>query len=110
LITGNAVFTWAMASNNFFSTVVRIQNDRNHAVATTGPYKIVRHPGYVGFILQTAATPLILGTIWGLIPAGIVCVLFVIRTAFEDTALQEELIGYHDYTKKTRYRLIPGVW
>lgn len=110
LIIGHAIFTWGMASNPFFSTMVRIQDDRDHTVATAGPYRIVRHPGYVGFILQTISVPFILGSTWGLIPAGIVSVLFVIRTAYEDDTLQKELNGYQEYAGKIRYRLIPGIW
>ncbi len=110
LILGNAIFTWAMVSNHFFSTMVRIQDDRNHAVATTGPYKIVRHPGYIGFILQTLSIPLLLGTFWTLVPAGVTAVLFIIRTALEDSVLKKELNGYLEYADKVHYRLIPGVW
>jgi protein-S-isoprenylcysteine O-methyltransferase Ste14 len=110
MITGNAIFTWAMVSNQFFSTLVRIQDERNHTVATAGPYQIVRHPGYAGFILQTMSTPLLLGTLWALIPAGVVSVLFIIRTVSEDSVLKKELNGYRDYTNKVRYRLIPGIW
>lgn len=110
LITGHAVFTWGMISNRFFSTMVRIQDDRDHMVATAGPYRIIRHPGYVGFILQTVAVPFILGSNWGLIPAGMVCILFIIRTAYEDATLQKELNGYREYADKVRYRLIPGIW
>lgn len=110
MLAGHAVFSWAMISNQFFSTMVRIQDDRNHSVTSAGPYKIVRHPGYVGFIIQTISTPFILGSIWGIIPAGALCVLFFIRTAYEDTTLRKELNGYREYADKVRYRLIPGVW
>lgn len=110
MLAGHAVFSWAMISNRFFSTVVRIQDDRNQSVASAGPYKIVRHPGYMGFILQTISTPLILGSTWGLIPAGVLCVLFLIRTACEDTTLRMELDGYREYADEVRYKLIPGVW
>jgi protein-S-isoprenylcysteine O-methyltransferase Ste14 len=76
----------------------------------SGPYKIVRHPGYVGMGLSALAIPLILGSWWALIPGGIAAALIIIRTALEDKTLQAELPGYVEYTKQTRYRLIPGVW
>ena len=104
------LFTWAMASNKFFSGTVRIQEERGHTVATGGPYRYVRHPGYVGYIASWIATSLALGSLWALIPAGLVMGLMVVRTALEDRTLLEELDGYHDYAARVRYRLLPGVW
>lgn len=107
---GYAVTIWAMRANAYFSAVMRIQTDRGHQVASGGPYRIVRHPGYVGAMLFTLAAPVALGSLWGLIPALIAAVLYVIRTQKEDDALQAELPGYHEFTQQTRFRLIPGVW
>ena len=101
---------WAMITNTYFSTAVRIQADRGQQVCTTGPYHYVRHPGYVGFFFQALSVPILLGSIWALlfaIPAG---VLMVIRTAIEDRMLQEELAGYKEYAREVKYRLLPGVW
>jgi protein-S-isoprenylcysteine O-methyltransferase Ste14 len=110
LALGQGLFTWAMVSNVYFSTAVRIQMERGHSVATGGPYRYIRHPGYSGYIVSTLATPLILGSLWGLIPASITGCLFVLRTALEDRTLQEELDGYQDYARQVRYRLVPGIW
>jgi len=104
------LFTWAMASNKFFSGTVRIQEERGHAVATGGPYRYVRHPGYVGYIMSWIATSFALGSLWALIPAGLVMGLMVVRTALEDKTLLEELDGYQDYAAQVRYRLLPGAW
>lgn len=109
-IAGNLFFSWAMRSNYFFSTNVRIQFDRNHTVATTGPYHYVRHPGYVGYITFSLATPLVLGSVWALVPAFITACLFVFRTSLEDRTLMKELEGYKDYAEEVRYRLVPGIW
>jgi protein-S-isoprenylcysteine O-methyltransferase Ste14 len=105
-----SIFLWAQQINRFFSSVVRIQHDRGHEVIQTGPYKYVRHPGYIGGILMVISTALVLGSLWALIPAGIVSILLVIRTYLEDTTLQKELVGYAPYATKVRYRLLPGVW
>ena len=105
-----SIFLWAQQINRFFSSVVRIQHDRGHEVIQTGPYKYVRHPGYIGGILMAISTALVLGSLWALIPAGVVAILLIIRTYLEDTTLQKELPGYADYAKKVRYRLMPGVW
>lgn len=109
-LLGQGLFTWAMTSNHYFSTRVRIQKERGQQVATGGPYRYVRHPGYVGAILYTTTIPIILGSLWGLIPALLVAVLFVVRTRWEDQTLQSELEGYGDYAQRTRYRLLPGIW
>jgi protein-S-isoprenylcysteine O-methyltransferase Ste14 len=70
----------------------------------------VRHPGYVGAIIQSLATPLLLGSLWALIPGGVAAILMVTRTALEDQTLHQELDGYQDYAQQVRYRLLPGIW
>ena len=99
-----------MIGNAYFLTAVRIQSDRGHEVCQSGPYHIVRHPGYLGFILQSVATPLTLGSLWSLIPGIAAAVLMVVRTILEDHFLQTRLPGYGEYAKEVRYRLVPGVW
>jgi protein-S-isoprenylcysteine O-methyltransferase Ste14 len=101
---------WAMIANAYFSTAVRIQLDRGHTVCRTGPYRLVRHPGYVGFILQSIGVPFLLGSWWALIPGIAATVLMIIRTSLEDRTLQAELPGYQDYVRDVRYRLVLGVW
>jgi protein-S-isoprenylcysteine O-methyltransferase Ste14 len=105
-----APVTWAMVSNPFLETMVRIQEERGHRVVTTGPYRYVRHPMYVGIILQMVATPLVLGSWWSFVPAAVIAILFVWRTAKEDGTLRNELSGYEEYAQQTRYRLLPGIW
>jgi protein-S-isoprenylcysteine O-methyltransferase Ste14 len=109
-ILGLLVTDWAVVSNKFFSGVVRIQKERGHTVVTSGPYRYIRHPGYVGAILHNIATPVILSSLWALIPAVLVVCITIIRTVFEDRTLQEELDGYKLYTKRVRYRLLPNIW
>jgi len=101
---------WAMWANRFFSKVVYIQKERGHAVATEGPYRFIRHPGYTAIILFMLAMPVSLGSVWGLLPAGIEAVLIIVRTVFEDRFLHDELEGYPAYAQRVRYRLLPGVW
>lgn len=107
---GFALFSWAMVANAYFAAVVRVQVERQHTVCTRGPYRFVRHPGYVGAILQTLAAPLLLGSLWALIPGVVAACLMATRTAFEDRYLHQELDGYRDYARQVRYRLLPGVW
>ena len=107
---GYAFAMWALAENRFFSSPVRIQTDRGHVVCDSGPYRIVRHPGYAGNILSLLGIVLALGSVWTLIPAMVALIITVIRTALEDRTLQEELPGYTEYARRVRYRLIPGIY
>ncbi len=107
---GYAFAVWAMAENRFFSSVVRIQTDRGHAVCDSGPYRLVRHPGYAGNIPPLLGIVLALGSVWALIPAVAALSIAVVRTALEDQTLQEELPGYRDYARRVRSRLIPGIY
>lgn len=107
---GNAIGSWAMVQNKYFSTFIRIQEDRDHEVITSGPYHWVRHPGYAGVILASIALPISLGSLWALIPAFIGACGFVVRTFFEDRVLLEELNGYREYAQSVPFRLLPGIW
>lgn len=109
-ILGCTLEIWAMRVNLFFSDVVRIQFDREHKVCSSGPYKYVRHPGYLGMIVYYLATPLVLGSWWATIPAFMTMTLFFVRTKLEDETLLKKLPGYEDYALRTKYRLIPWVW
>jgi protein-S-isoprenylcysteine O-methyltransferase Ste14 len=110
IMLAQLLFVWAMVSNKFFSKVVRIQIERGHHVESGGPYRYIRHPGYLANIISMLAVALLLGSLWALIPAGVSGVLFVVRTGLEDRTLRAELEGYKEYARQTRYRLIPGVW
>jgi len=107
---GYAFAAWALAENRFFSSVVRIQTERGHTVCDSGPYRVVRHPGYAGNILALFGIVLALGSVWTLIPAVVASIIAVIRTVLEDQTLQEELPGYRDYARRVHYRLIPGIY
>jgi protein-S-isoprenylcysteine O-methyltransferase Ste14 len=109
-LVGVGIVTWAEAVNKFFEVTVRIQTDRGHLVIDTGPYAIVRHPGYVGFMLFFAGSALCLGSLWALVPASLTSCLLVLRTKWEDRTLQAELPGYKEYAQRVRHRLIPGMW
>ena len=107
---GYAFAVWALAENQFFSSMVRIQTDRGHVVCDSGPYRIVRHPGYAGNLLAMPGIVLALSSAWTLIPVGFALVVSVTRTALEDRTLQDELTGYQEYAGRVRYRLFPGVY
>ncbi len=109
-VVAYGIILWAMRSNRFFSSIVRIQTDRGHSVQTGGPYRFVRHPGYLGMALSQLAFPLVLGTLWTYLPVGLALGILLVRTALEDRLLRRELPGYSDYAARVRFRLLPGVW
>jgi protein-S-isoprenylcysteine O-methyltransferase Ste14 len=110
LAGGIAVTTWAQAVNPFFEPGVRIQKERAQQVITSGPYRFIRHPGYAAAIAMFVGIPLALASWWGLLPAGLAIGLLIVRTGLEDRLLQAELSGYPDYARRTRHRLVPGIW
>ena len=110
LVVSSVIVNWAMIENPYFEPTVRIQNDRGHQVVTTGPYAIVRHPGYLSGILWIASIPLILGSLYAFLPFALYTVLMSLRTDLEDKTLHKELPGYAEYSKRVRYRLFPGIW
>ncbi len=109
-VAGYAIVLWAMYTNQYFSQVVRIQTERGHAAVTDGPYRFIRHPGYLGMSMSMLGAVFLLDSIWGLVCFALYILLIVTRTALEDRALRAELPGYQEYAARTKYRLIPGLW
>jgi protein-S-isoprenylcysteine O-methyltransferase Ste14 len=110
VVVGEALFGWAMVSNPFFHGIMKIQNDRGHHVVSKGPYRWIRHPGYLGQLLYYLGTPLLLGSWWAFFLGILMALMFVYRTAKEDRVLQSELSGYDAYADQVRRRLVPGIW
>jgi protein-S-isoprenylcysteine O-methyltransferase Ste14 len=110
IVAGYVLGSYALIENRFFSGVVRLQPERGQQVVSSGPYRWIRHPGYVGSIIVYLATPLFLDSIWAFIPVIFLTVVLVVRTALEDRFLQAQLPGYREYAGRVRYRLLPGVW
>jgi protein-S-isoprenylcysteine O-methyltransferase Ste14 len=110
MLAGYVLATWALLENRFFSGMVRIQTERGHEVVSSGPYRWVRHPGYVGALLSYLGTSFLLDSAWALLPVLAITGVLVIRTRLEDETLQAELAGYREYAARTRFRLLPGIW
>jgi protein-S-isoprenylcysteine O-methyltransferase Ste14 len=110
LVLGSGLILWAMVENAHFEGLVRIQTDREHRVCSSGPYRLVRHPGYLGMILGILALPFLLGSWWAALPIAAAILVLILRTALEDRTLRRELRGYTAYADGTPYRLVPGIW
>ncbi len=108
VMLGYGVFVLVLRENRYASRVIEV--DQRQEVTKTGPYAWVRHPMYLGISLMYAASPLALGSYWGVIPTVLLIVLLVARIRNEETVLLNQLPGYRDYTARTRYRLFPGIW
>lgn len=110
VVFGTALFMWSMRANRFFSAFIRIQKDREHQVVRSGPYRIVRHPGYAFWSVRTFGVPLLFQSNWAFVVAGLFVAMFILRTALEDQVLQKELAGYREYANSVKWKLIRGVW
>jgi len=109
-IVSSALQIWAIAVNAFFSTELRIQAELGHRLVKNGPYRCIRHPGYLAMLLTVPATAIALGSRLALIPATLYAALILFRVEREDRYLLRNLPGYTDYMDGAPYRLIPGVW
>lgn len=108
--SGFLLSAWAMGANPYFEGTARIQAEVGHRVFEGGPYRLVRHPGYLGLAMWALGSPFLLRSTWSVIPALATAAWIVLRTALEDAMLRRELPGYVDYASRTRSRLLPGVW
>jgi protein-S-isoprenylcysteine O-methyltransferase Ste14 len=108
VLLGYALVVLVFRENSYASRIIEVE--QNQHVVTTGPYAIVRHPMYVGVIVMYVLTPVALGSWWAVIPALPLVPILVARIWNEEKVLAEELVGYQEYMRTTRYRLVPGVW
>ena len=107
---GMAFSLWAMVVNRFFSSAIRLQSDRGHRVIDSGPYRVIRHPGYAGLLVSATAGGVVMGSWWSLLPLGLAFVVVLRRLIIEDAFLHRELEGYATYAGRVRYKLVPGLW
>lgn len=107
LTLGLAMVFEALRENTFAAPVVKMQKERGQRVISTGVYGVVRHPMYAGAVLLFISTPLLLGSVYGLVLGFLLIITIAARSVGEEAMLKQELEGYSDYTKKVKWRIIP---
>lgn len=96
--------------NTYLSPGVRVQRERAQTVVSIGPYRVVRHPMYAGFVLFTVGTTLLLGSWYGFLGAAVLVAIVARRAVLEERVLRKELDGYATYMATVRYRIVPYMW
>lgn len=108
VLLGYALFVRVLLANRFASRIVEVMPDQ--PVIRSGPYALVRHPMYVAVLMIWLASPIALGSWWGLLPMLAILPVIVLRIVDEEATLRRDLPGYADYCDEVRYRLLPGIW
>jgi protein-S-isoprenylcysteine O-methyltransferase Ste14 len=107
-LAGYLLTYWVMGTNSYASRIIQVEKDQR--VISIGPYRIVRHPMYLGGVISILFAPLALGSYWALPGFALVIPVIVLRLLNEEKILRQELPGYSEYCQSTRFRLIPLVW
>jgi protein-S-isoprenylcysteine O-methyltransferase Ste14 len=108
VVLGFLIIFRVFAENSFAASTIKVEAEQR--VISTGPYRLVRHPMYAGGALLLLATPLALGSLWGLPIAAAITAALIVRLLDEERYLSANLPGYDAYRREVRYRLIPQVW
>lgn len=108
VMLGYLIVIWVFKVNSYASRVIEIQEGQK--VISSGPYSLIRHPMYFGTLIMYFATPIALGSCYGIIPFLVLPIALIKRIQDEERILREELEGYEAYCEKVKYRLLPFVW
>jgi protein-S-isoprenylcysteine O-methyltransferase Ste14 len=108
VVGGLTIGMLVVIQNSYAAATVKVEAGQK--LASSGLYRLVRHPMYAANLILMVGIPLALGSYWGLlllIP-GLLVLMF--RILDEEKLLNQELAGYSEYTRRVRYRLMPYVW
>ena len=100
---------WTMIVNPFFSPDIRLQPERGHRLISGGPYRLLRHPGYLAMLVSVPASALAIGSWLALVPASAFCLLILRRVRTEEDFLRKNLAGYTEYMRRVRGQLVPRI-
>jgi protein-S-isoprenylcysteine O-methyltransferase Ste14 len=108
ILVGYGLFVITLIQNSYASRIVEIQDSQK--VIDTGVYSVIRHPMYTAALTMFFASPIVLGSFYGLIPMVFFLIGIIHRIKNEEKVLAVGLEGYLGYMERVRYRLIPFVW
>jgi protein-S-isoprenylcysteine O-methyltransferase Ste14 len=108
-IAGGALRLWPIfVLGHRFSAVVAIQEE--HALVTTGPYRWIRNPSYLGGLLNGAGWALVFRSVLGVLVVGVLAGLIVPRIRAEESLLTSEFGAEYDAYRRRTWRLVPGLY
>lgn len=107
-ILSYTLYAEVLRENTYLSRTIEVQE--NQKVIDTGLYGIVRHPMYAVTILLFLTMPLILGSIMSFVVFLAYPIIIAKRIRNEEKVLEKELIGYEEYKRKVKYKVIPFIW
>ena len=108
IVAGLTLATMVVIQNSYAAATVKVEYGQQ--LASTGLYKLVRHPMYAASVILMVGMPLALGSYWGLLVLILGLLVLVFRIRDEEKLLTQELAGYREYRERVRYRLMPYVW
>ncbi len=101
-------FYRVLRENTYAAATIQVEKEQK--VISTGPYAIVRHPMYSAALIMSLGIVFALGSWVGLLSLVPGILVLVWRLLDEEKVLQKDLPGYTEYTRKVRWRLIPGIF
>lgn len=108
LLVSYALYAEVMRENVYLSRTIKVEE--NQQIVDTGLYGTVRHPMYAATIWLFLSIPVVLGSWWSLLCFLPYVGIIAVRIMGEEKLLDSELVGYAEYKKKVKYRLIPFIW
>ena len=108
LVASMCLVFWVMKVNSFAAATIQVEAEQ--PVISSGPYRLVRHPMYLGIVVMELCLAPALGSFVALPIFALLVPPIVFRLMNEETFLRRQLPGYAEYCLRTRFRLVPFVW
>jgi protein-S-isoprenylcysteine O-methyltransferase Ste14 len=92
-----------------FSGLVAIQP--GHELVTSGPYRVIRHPSYLGLLMNALGWVLAFRSVIGIVLVALTVIPLLARIRAEEALLQAQFGAAYDvFRARTAWRLIPGLY
>jgi protein-S-isoprenylcysteine O-methyltransferase Ste14 len=105
---GFAIWARLTLGTNWSGMVMTIK--QGHELVQSGPYAIIRHPIYAGFLLAMAGTALTIGTLSSYLGVAAGLAALMIRVSIEENLMREQFSETHEAYRRHTSKLIPFVW